>query len=59
MDEENLYYYNVTKLNGESEEKSNQVVIGGDSGATEAAAYVNNYYTKISAYIQPSRIYQH
>lgn len=48
VDEENLYYYNVTKLNGESEEKSNQVVIGGDSGATEAAAYVNNYYTKIS-----------
>ena len=47
MDEENLYYYNVTKLNGESEEKSNQVVIGGDSGAAEAAAYVNNYYTKI------------
>ncbi|WP_287084687.1 LPXTG cell wall anchor domain-containing protein [Blautia sp. LMAG:89] len=31
-----------------SEEKSNQVVIGGDSGVTEAAAYVNNYYTKIS-----------
>lgn len=48
LDEENLYYYNVTKLNGESEEKSNQVVIGGDSGATEAAVYVNNYYTKIS-----------
>ena len=48
VDEENLYYYNVTKPNGESEEKSNQVVIGGDSGATEAAAYVNNYYTKIS-----------
>lgn len=48
MDEENLYYYNVTKPNGESEEKSNQVVIGGDSGAAEAVAYVNNYYTKIS-----------
>ena len=48
VDEENLYYYNVTKLNGESEEKSNQVVIGGDSGAAEAVAYVNNYYTKIS-----------
>jgi LPXTG-motif cell wall-anchored protein len=48
VDDENLYYYNVTKPNGESEEKSNQVVIGGDSGATEAAAYVNNYYTKIS-----------
>ena len=48
VDEENLYYYNVTKLNGESEEKSNQVVIGGDSGAAEATAYVNNYYTKIS-----------
>ena len=48
VDEENLYYYNVTKPNGESEEKSNQVVIGGDSGVTEAAAYVNNYYTKIS-----------
>ncbi len=28
------------------EEKSDQVVIGGDSGI-EAAAYVNNYYTKI------------
>ena len=48
VDDENLYYYNVTKPNGESEEKSNQVVIGGDSGAAEAAAYVNNYYTKIS-----------
>lgn len=48
VDDENLYYYNVTKPNGESEEKSNQVVIGGDSGVTEAAAYVNNYYTKIS-----------
>lgn len=48
VDEENLYYYNVTKPNGESEEKSNQVVIGGDSGAAEAVAYVNNYYTKIS-----------
>ena len=33
VDEENLYYYNVTKLN---------------SGAAEAVAYVNNYYTKIS-----------
>lgn len=48
VDDENLYYYNVTKPNGESEEKSNQVVIGGDSGVTEATAYVNNYYTKIS-----------
>lgn len=48
VDEDNLYYYNVTKPNGESEEKSNQVVIGGGSGVTEAAAYVNNYYTKIS-----------
>lgn len=47
VDDENLYYYNVTKPNGESEEKSNQVVIGGDSGATEAVAYVNNYYTKL------------
>lgn len=47
VDDENLYYYNVTKPNGESEEKSNQVVIGGDSGAAEAAAYVNNYYTKL------------
>ena len=28
VDDENLYYYNVTKPNGESEEKSNQVVIG-------------------------------
>ena len=27
VDDENLYYYNVTKPNGESEEKSNQVVI--------------------------------
>ena len=48
VDDENLYYYNVTKPNGESEEKSNQVVIGGDSGAVEAAAYVNNYYTKFN-----------
>lgn len=48
VDDENHYYYNVTKPNGESEEKSNQVVIGGDSGAVEAAAYVNNYYTKFN-----------
>lgn len=47
VDDENLYYYNVTKPNGESEEKSNQVVIGGDSGVAEAEAYVNNYYTKV------------
>ncbi|MFR7840943.1 MAG: hypothetical protein ACLU2Y_11970 [Blautia massiliensis (ex Durand et al. 2017)] len=53
MDDQNFYYYDVTKPNGENEEKSNQVVIGGDSGVTEAAAYVNNYYTKISGYIQP------
>lgn len=48
VDDENHYYYDVTKPNGESEEKSNQVVIGGDSGAVEAAAYVNNYYTKFN-----------
>ena len=47
VDDQNFYYYDVTKPNGENEEKSNQVVIGGDSGVTEAAAYVNNYYTKI------------
>ena len=35
VDDENLYYYNVTKPNGESEEKSNQVVIGGEQTCIE------------------------
>lgn len=45
VDDKTSYYYNVTKPSGDSEENSNQVVIGGESGATEDTAYVNNYYT--------------
>lgn len=47
VDDQTSYYYNVTKTSGESEENSNQLVIGGESGATEDAAYVNNYYSTV------------
>lgn len=47
VDDQTSYYYNVTKPSGDSEENSNQVVIGGESGATEAVAYVNNYYSTV------------
>lgn len=47
VDDQTSYYYNVTKPSGESEENSNQLVIGGESGATEDVAYVNNYYSTV------------
>lgn len=50
VDDQNFYYYDVTKPNGENEEKSNQVVIGGDSGVTEAAAYVNTIIQRFRIY---------
>ena len=44
LDDTTSYYYTVT---GANEENSNEAVIGGDSNATEAVAYVNNYYSTV------------
>ena len=46
VDDENLYYYNVTKPNGESEEKSNQVVIGGVASTVDDTFYAGLFSTE-------------